>query len=93
MADLARVQARISGRVQGVGFRYSTLDQARRLGLAGWVRNTPDGEVEVLAEGDRQRLQQLVDWCRAGPRGAEVTDVQVSWSEAQGRFDDFDIRF
>lgn len=86
------MRLRVSGRVQGVGFRFSALDEARRLGLTGWVRNTPEGGVELVAEGDRERLQQLVAWCHAGPRGARVTDVEQDWLPFNGEFDNFRIR-
>ncbi|HVO22352.1 MAG TPA: acylphosphatase [Candidatus Margulisiibacteriota bacterium] len=88
----ARVWLRISGRVQGVGFRYSAIDEARRLGVTGWVRNTHDGAVELLAEGGREQLQRLATWCHAGPRGALVTDVEARWLEYRGEFDAFRIQ-
>ena len=65
----------VSGRVQGVGFRYATLRQAERLGLRGWVRNTSDGKVEIAADGERDAVDRLVVWCRQGPPGARVSDV------------------
>lgn len=67
---------RVSGRVQGVGFRYATLDEARRLGLSGWVRNLPDGRVEVLAQGETARLDQFFRWLQQGPPTARVTSVE-----------------
>ena len=87
----ARVWLRIAGRVQGVGFRYSAMDEARRLAVSGWVRNTHDGSVELLAEGARERLQRLVTWCHVGPRGALVTDVEERWLEYRGEFAGFRI--
>ena len=88
----ARVWLRISGRVQGVGFRFSALEQARRLGVTGWVRNTYDAAVELVAEGESDQLQQLVAWCHVGPRGALVTGVDERWVEHRGEFADFSIR-
>ena len=88
----ARVWLRITGRVQGVGFRYSAMDEARRLGVTGWVRNTHDGAVELMAEGERERLQQLVVWCHVGPRGGVVIDVEERWLEYRGEFSGFQIR-
>jgi acylphosphatase len=70
-----RCHVLVSGLVQGVGFRYATLREAHRLGLRGWVRNTGDGKVEIVAEGDSADVQQLVDWCRRGPPGATVTHI------------------
>ena len=75
---------RIEGRVQGVGFRWWTTTQAQGLGLSGWVRNLPDGAVEVLAMGDDRSLAGLGDALAHGPRGAEVTSVQRSAGEDDG---------
>ena len=77
-----RVRAFVSGRVQGVGFRYFTQHEARRLGLNGYVRNLPDGRVEVVAEGSRRALEALVSALREGPAGAWVRGVQVEWTDA-----------
>src|SRR5262249_10918359 len=82
----------IEGRVQGVGFRFSALDEARRLGVTGWVRNTADGDVELLAEGDEGCLRRLATWCHAGPPGARVTHVEQQWLAFSGAFDSFRIR-
>ena len=91
-AAASRVHLRISGRVQGVGFRYAALTEARRLGLRGWVRNIQDGAVELLAEGDEACLRRLVTWCHAGPPGALVHDIEQRWLLATGEFDDFCVR-
>jgi acylphosphatase len=85
----ARVHLRIYGQVQGVFFRASTEAEARRLGLTGWVRNCPDGSVEVVAEGPRVKLEALVAWCRHGPARAQVDHVEIEWSEATGEFSGF----
>ncbi len=89
--DCARLHLRIKGRVQGVGFRFSAVDEARRLGVSGWVRNTPDGDVELLAEGPRDRLQRLTTWSHAGPPGALVTDVEERWLPYAGELSGFRI--
>lgn len=88
----ARLWLRVTGRVQGVGFRYSAMGEARRLAVTGWVRNTYDGAVELMAEGARDQLQQLVAWCHAGARGALVTNVEERWLEHRGEFSGFQIR-
>ena len=68
--------ARVSGRVQGVGFRYSCYNEARRLGLSGWVRNEAKGGVEVWAEGGAEKLDRLAQWLRRGPPGARVDSLE-----------------
>jgi len=88
----ARVHLVVSGRVQGVAFRASTVEAARRLGLRGWVRNLPDGRVEAEAEGDRPQLEALVAWCRRGPPAARVLDLAVTWGEPRGDLAGFEIR-
>ncbi len=90
--EKVRVHLRIDGRVQGVFFRTSTLDQAIRLGLKGWVRNCPDGSVEVVAEGERKKIDNLIDWCHHGPPGAHVRNVRLQWEDFQNEFSDFHIR-
>jgi acylphosphatase len=86
-----RVRLVARGRVQGVFYRASTREQARALGLTGWVRNLPDGSVEVLAEGPRERLERLVAWCRQGPPAARVSAVEPQWSDATGELDEFSV--
>lgn len=71
------VQARVVGRVQGVSFRWYTEERARTLGVAGWVRNEPDGSVLLHAEGDDDAVDALLEWCRTGPSMARVSDVAV----------------
>ena len=85
------MRARISGRVQGVAYRAHAREQARRLRVDGWVRNLSDGSVELLAEGPRDRLDEMLVWCRRGPGFARVDDVQCIWEDARGDLDGFDI--
>ena len=87
-----RLQARIEGRVQGVGFRYFVRDQARLLNVKGWTRNRWDGSVEVVAEGSREALDRMLSALHKGPRSAFVVQVQPDWSEASGEFMTFLIR-
>ncbi|MDW7709563.1 MAG: acylphosphatase [Deferrisomatales bacterium] len=80
----ARARVLVSGRVQGVFFRASTRDVARRLGLRGWVRNLPDGGVEAVFEGERGLVEEAVAWCRTGPPEARVAHCDVIWEEPRG---------
>ena len=82
----------VSGRVQGVWFRASTMAQAEAIGLVGWVRNLPDSRVEIVAEGSAESLGELIQWCWKGPSFARVTDVEVSSPEASGEFSEFGVR-
>jgi len=81
---MKRAQVIVRGHVQGVSFRAEARDRARSLGLGGWVRNTPEGSVEAVFEGEDERVDSMVGWCRRGPSGAHVEDVEVSWDEPQG---------
>jgi acylphosphatase len=90
---LARVHGIVHGRVQGVAFRANTQHQARRLGLTGWVRNCHDDTVEFVAEGEQDRVQQLVAWCQHGPPGARVTRLELDWEAPGGNLQGFEIRY
>jgi acylphosphatase len=81
---LKRAKVIVQGSVQGVFFRAETRDRARSLALAGWVRNVPDGTVEAVFEGEDERVESMVDWCRRGPGGARVEEVEVAWAEPEG---------
>lgn len=93
MADKVRVRLIVEGRVQGVFFRLSTQQQSNRLGVNGWVMNRPDGNVEVVAEGDRENVDTLIQWCRQGPPGAHVTNVRIKDESYSGEFRSFDIKY
>ena len=80
----ARARVVVRGFVQGVGFRASSRARAVSLGLAGWVRNRGDGSVEAVFEGERDRVESMLDWCRRGPAGARVDDVEASWERPAG---------
>ena len=82
----------VRGQVQGVGFRVFIRDRARQLALTGWVRNRADGSIEVVAEGEHKRLQQLVVLCNNGPSEAIVQDMTVEWQEPSEEFPTFIIR-
>jgi acylphosphatase len=83
-AGLIRRRVVVRGTVQGVGFRYSLARRAESAGVAGWVRNLPDGAVEAVLEGPAAAVDQLVRWCEGGPRLAEVTGVDVVEEEPEG---------
>ena len=88
---MKRAKVIVQGSVQGVFFRAEARDRARALGLSGWVRNVPDGTVEAVFEGEPERVSTMVEWCRRGPSGAGVENVDVDWSEPQGE-EGFSIR-
>lgn len=88
-----RVHLKITGRVQGVGFRASTRRRARDLGLTGWVKNLADGSVEAVAEGNEDDLEKLISWCKNGPRRARVDEVNVNWKDYEDEFNGFNIRY
>ena len=81
----------VSGRVQGVGFRYFTLEVARREGVTGWVRNLPDGRVEAVVEGEAEAVTRLERAIRSGPRGARVDTVNVDVQEPSGAYATFTV--
>jgi acylphosphatase len=85
--------ARITGRVQGVGFRYYTVNEARRRGIKGWVRNTRGGDVEVWAEGGEEQLNGFAQWLAAGPAGARVEEVERRDQLPRGIFRDFGVEY
>ena len=93
MADLASLQALVSGRVQGVFYRSFVETKAGELNLTGCVKNLPDGRVEVRAEGERQRLDKLVGYLKAGPPAAKVDGVVVNWGEYGGLFTGFKVSY
>ncbi|MBI2913811.1 MAG: acylphosphatase [Chloroflexi bacterium] len=92
--EAAALRAVVRGRVQGVGFRDYVYTRARFLGLTGYVRNLPDSRsLEVVAEGRRQDLEQLLEYLRDGPRTARVDAIDAEWGEAIGHYNDFGVAF
>jgi acylphosphatase len=87
-----RVHVFISGRVQGVFFRLETRNLATRRNVTGWVRNTSNGRVEAIFEGEKEDVEKLIEFCRKGPSGASVTKLDVQWEEYSKEFKDFKIR-
>jgi acylphosphatase len=90
--DLVRLEAVVRGRVQGVGFRYHVVREARRLGLAGWVANEHDGSVRTVAEGTAAALDRLEVLLRTGPPGSMISGVSVVRMPATGAFEGFVVR-
>jgi acylphosphatase len=88
-----RAHVLVSGRVQGVSFRYYTQRQANAHNVTGWVRNLADGRVEALFEGDEVAVNHMVDWCRRGPSGAYVTDIRVTHGPFEGSYRGFNVRY
>lgn len=89
---MVRARLLISGTVQGVGYRWSCRREAQGLGLAGWVRNLPDGRVEALVQGTREQVERMIKWCYRGPEEARVADIAVSYEEPAGDLRDFGVR-
>ena len=93
MEKQVRAHAVISGRVQGVAFRFETQRAADGFGVEGWVRNKRDGTVEAVFEGRQQDVDAMLNWCRQGPRVARVDKVDVNWQDYTGEYKSFDITF
>jgi acylphosphatase len=91
--EKVRAGATIEGRVQGVFFRYHTQDMAFKLGVKGWVKNRRDGRVEAVFEGDKEKVDQMIQWCHRGPSEARVTKVYLHWEDYTGEFEDFIIHY
>lgn len=91
MGRKIRVRLVISGRVQGVFFRYNMRREALKLGVTGWVRNLPDGRVEAVVEGDEEKVEKLVEWAHRGPPLARVDEVEITREEYKGEFNSFEI--
>jgi acylphosphatase len=90
---MARLHLLIRGDVQGVFFRANTKGKADELGVTGWVRNCEDGSVECVAEGEKEKLERLLEWCKKGPSGANVSGVDEKSEEFKGNFKRFSIRY
>jgi acylphosphatase len=90
--DQERAHVYVSGDVQGVFFRDSTRQKAQQLGLAGWVKNLPDGRVEALFEGPSQKVREMLRWCEQGPPHAAVENVDVEFDTAQVDLPGFEVR-
>lgn len=91
--EIARLHIVIEGIVQGVFFRASTIEESSKLGLTGWVKNCSDGRVEAVFEGETDKIEQIVEWCKKGPPGAVVRNVETVWERATGEYDSFTIKY
>ena len=90
---MLRIHAFVSGAVQGVSFRSTTIRIAKSLGIKGWVRNLLDGRVEVLAEGEKDKVNALIEFLKKGPPAAKVDNVDVKIENHEGEFKDFNIKY
>jgi acylphosphatase len=90
---LGRCHVLVSGRVQGVFFRQETKEKAKRLGLTGWVRNTEEGKVEAVFEGEKEKIEKILEWMKEGPPLARVEEVKTKWEGFKGEFESFEIRY
>ena len=88
----ARIHVLVSGKVQGVFYRANTRLLANELGVKGWIKNLQDGNVEIIAEGRKNALDKLIEFCNRGPVGAKVENVDVSWDKPKKEFDIFDVK-
>ena len=91
--EKTRCHVLVSGRVQGVFFRQNTLEKAKALDLKGWVRNTDDGKVEAVFEGEKEKIEKILEWMRKGPPFARVDGLEIKWEDYKGEFEDFKIRY
>jgi acylphosphatase len=91
-AEVQRVHVWVKGRVQNVGFRAHVQYSARQIGVTGWVRNVGYDTVEAVVEGEREKVERLVDAMKRGPRGSQVDESNVEWQNATGEFADFQMR-
>jgi acylphosphatase len=92
MAEKRSVKVNVTGRVQGVGFRYSTQRQAQRLGVKGWVRNERNGSVTVVIEGPKAAVDEMVSWLHEGPGFANVADLNLQEYPYEGRYSSFTVQ-
>lgn len=88
-----RAHVMISGRVQGVFFRDYTQKAAQEKEIIGWVMNTPDGRVEAVLEGEKEKVEEMIRWCHQGSPHSRVTEVSVDWEDYAGEFEDFSVRY
>lgn len=88
-----QLRLEIYGKVQGVSFRVNTKRKADKLNLTGWVQNNKNGTVSALAQGEKEKLEKLLEWSRVGPPLARVEKVKADWEKLEQEFDDFTVRY
>lgn len=93
MPEKVRAHIFVSGLVQGVFFRAETQKMAQELDIQGWVKNTGDGGVEAIFEGEKERVEKIIAWVKTGPPGAAVKKVDVAWEKCKDDFKNFEIRY
>ena len=93
MNSKVRAHVVVTGRVQGVYFRYATREEANMRGVKGWVRNLREGGVEAVFEGEKTKVDEILDFCHYGPPEAKVSSVKVTWGVYTGEFKVFSIRY
>jgi acylphosphatase len=93
MLEKARAHIFISGLVQGVFFRAHAQNKAQELGLKGWIKNLPDGRVESVFEGRRDKVQAMIEWARRGSPRAQVDGLEIEWEESKEEFENFEVKY
>jgi len=93
MAEKIKAHILVSGIVQGVFFRAETQRKARQLGLTGWVKNLDDSRVEAVFEGEKNKVEQMIEWAKKGPSGAFVAHLELKWEKSQDEFNSFEVRY
>ena len=88
---MKEIHLTIYGRVQGVFYRLNTKNKAKSLGLTGYTKNLENGRVEVVAEGPQEKLKELIEWCKKGPKIAKVDNLKIVWKDAKNKYDEFRI--
>jgi acylphosphatase len=92
MTKQVRVRILIEGRLQAMNFRYHTQQQAKKLGLTGFVRTLSDGRIEIEAQGDEDNVEQLLGWCQGGPQSSQIKSILYRYDEPNDRYSDFNVR-
>lgn len=90
---MVRARVLVSGRVQGVFFRSEITHESEKRGIKGWVRNLPDGKVEAVFEGEEKSVREIIEFCKRGPPGAKVTEVDVTWETYTGAIRHFETKY